>query len=173
MNINSSEKQNSNDSKKFTATSWIGIVALALCFLARPAIASLDNPVTRPVKVTNSHGHLLITVDPGSGNYEFIDWGTATHLGQFSNTGSGVLDLSRGVFLSGTGVLVAADGDTISWEVWDGGINTVNYTSGTGRFAGVTGLFPVTITSQTLISANSDGTLTFLITYEGEGWISY
>jgi hypothetical protein len=84
-----------------------------------------------------------------------------------------VLDLNTGVFLSGTGVLVAADGDTIDWKVADDGINTVVYTGGTGRFGGVTGRFPVTITSQTLISMNSDGTLTFLMTYEGNGTITY
>ena len=139
--------------------------------LTTPLITGDENP-TRPIKVTNSHGNLLITVDPLTGDYDFTDSGVASHLGQFSNSGHGVLDLESGVFLSGTGVLVAANGDTITWIV-AGGINTVTYIWGTGRFEGVSGLFPVTVTSQTLLSANPDGTLTFLMTYEGNGVISY
>lgn len=143
----------------------------AICVLTTPLSTGEENP-TRPIKVTNSHGTLLITVDPLTGDYEFTDSGVASHLGQFTNSGSGVLNLETGVFLSGTGVLVAANGDTISWIV-AGGINTVTYISGTGRFEDVSGLFPVTITSQNLLSVNPDGTLTFLMTYEGEGVISY
>ena len=143
----------------------------ALWVLTTPLITGDENP-TRPIKVTNSHGNLLITVDPLTGNYDFTDSGVASHLGQFSNSGHGVLDLESGVFLSGTGVLVAANGDTITWIV-AGGINTVTYIWGTGRFEGVSGLFPVTVTSQTLLSANPDGTLTFLMTYEGNGVIRY
>ena len=123
----------------------------AVCALTAPVIAGDADPVPRPVKVNNSHGNLLITVDPLDGSYEFTDSGMASHLGQFTNSGSGVLNLETGVFLSGTGVLVAANGDTITWIV-AGGINTVTYVSGTGRFEGVSGLFPVTIDSQTLLS---------------------
>ena len=169
MKIESTKKQNSN-SVGFPKKIFIGIAMLATCLMASPARASLDNPVSRPVKV--SGGHLLITVDPGTGDYEFIDWGTASHIGQYQNSGAGVLNLDTGVFVSGTGVIIGADGDEIHWMV-GGGVNTVFYTGGTGRFLGVTGRFPVTITSQTLISINEDGTLTFLMTYDGEGVITY
>jgi len=133
-------------------------------------LASLDNPVSRPVKVFE--GHLIITVDPVTGDYEFTDSGTASHTGWYENTGVGVLNLATGQFLTGTGVIIAANGDTIEWMVGSG-INTVVYTGGTGRFEGVSGAFPVTITSQTLLSIKPEGTLTFLMTYEGEGTITY
>jgi hypothetical protein len=82
-----------------------------------------------------------------------------------------VLNLATGEFLSGTGVVIAANGDTLDWVVGDP--NTVVYTGGTGRFEGVTGGFLVVPTSQTLLSVNADGTLTLAIDYEGNGTITY
>ena len=77
------------------------------------------------------------------------------------NSGSGFLDPVSGLFLSGSGVVIAANGDTLNWEV--GTIpNTIVYTGGTGRFEGATGGLAVGVTSQTLLSVNDDGTLTFL-----------
>jgi hypothetical protein len=146
------------------------LVTLVACLLAKPAMASLDNPVPRPVKVLE--GHLTITVDPLTGEYEFTDWAWASHTGLNTNSGAGVLDLGTGLFVSGSGVIIAANGDTIGWTV--GAIpNTVVYTGGTGRFEGVTGGIAVFVTSQTLLSVNPGGTLTFLMTYTGKGIISY
>jgi hypothetical protein len=47
----------------------IGIVTMA-CLLARPAAVNADNQVPRPVKVLE--GHLTITVDALTGEYEFV-----------------------------------------------------------------------------------------------------
>ncbi|HEX7859502.1 MAG TPA: hypothetical protein VF773_04200 [Verrucomicrobiae bacterium] len=171
MKINCLQIQPFTSSRNLVRRAFAFALVAAICVLTTPVTTGQQNP-TRPIKVTNSHGTILITVDPLTGDYELIDSGVASHLGRFTNSGSGVLNLETGIFLSGTGVLVAANGDTISWIV-AGGINTVTYVSGTGRFEGVTGLFPVTITSQTLLSENEDGTVTFLMTYEGEGVISY
>src|SRR3954467_5706579 len=115
---------------RLTRTVTSAIITLAVCLLARPAMASLDNPVTRPLKV--EEGHLTIVVDPVTGAYHFTDWGSATHTGRFTNTGSGVVNLATGEFLSGTGVVVAANGDTINWKIGTTP-NTVVYTGGTGR----------------------------------------
>lgn len=158
------------NARRLTRTTAIGVTALAVCLMARFAVASLDNPVTRPLKV--AEGHLTIVIDPVTGDYQFTDWGWATHTGLFSNSGSGVLNLATGEFISGTGVVVAADGDTLSWT-FGTTPNTVVYTGGTGRFEGVTGGFPGRITSQTLLSVNPDGTLTFAMTYDGSGTITY
>jgi hypothetical protein len=150
----------------------MGTLTLVACLLVLPAWASLKNPVTRPVKVD---GHLTITVDPGTGAYTFTDLGTATHTGRYTNSGSagaGGLDLVTGEFLSGSGVVIAANGDTADWVI--GTVpNTVVYTGGTGRFEGVTGGFTATVTSENLLSVNPDGTVTVAITYTGSGTITY
>jgi len=147
----------------------VGLIAVAICLLARPAIAG-ENRVTRPVRVIE--GHMTITVDPVTGAFVFTDSVWATHTGLATNSGSGFVNLATGEFLSGTGVVVAANGDTLSWKI--GTVpNTVVYTGGTGRFEGATGGFPAVITSVTPLSANPDGTLTLAITYEGSGSVTY
>jgi len=132
-------------------------------------MASTQNPVSRPVKVIE--GHLTITIDQ-AGNYVFTDWAWASHTGLATNSGAGALDMASGQFVSGTGVVIAANGDTLNWTV--GTVpNTIVYTGGTGRFAGATGGLAVTVTSQTLLSVNGDGTVTFLMTYVGDGTVTY
>ena len=155
---------------KLTRSALIASVVIAACLLVRPTTASLSNPVARPVKVLE--GHLTITVDLSTGEYEFTDWACASHTGLNTNSGAGVLDLGTGLFVSGSGLIIAANGDTISWEVGTTP-NAVVYTGGTGRFEGVSGGISVVVTSQTLLSDNGDGTVTFLMTYEGEGTIIY
>jgi hypothetical protein len=151
-------------------TNLTSLIILAASLLVRPALASPGNPVTRPVKVIE--GHLTITIDPQTGNYHFTDSAWATHVGLAPNTGAGMLDLSTGLFVSGTGVITAANGDKLSWIVGTTP-NTIVYTGGTGRFEAVTGGLSVVVTSQTLLSVNLDGTLTFAMTYAGEGTITY
>lgn len=151
----------------------MGALALAACLLGQPAWASLGNPVTRPVLIIE--GHMTITVDPKTGAYAFTDWGWATHTGLYSNSGSsgpGGLDLLTGEFLSGSGVVIAANGDTADWKVGTTP-NAVVYTGGTGIFQGVTGGFTAVVTSVTPLSRNSDGTVTLAITYTGSGTITY
>jgi hypothetical protein len=157
------------NAEKLTRTTVIGLFALAVCLLAQPAKASLDNPVTRPLKVLE--GHLSIDVDPLTGAYEFTDWGWASHTGLFTNSGSGTVNLLSGEFISGAGVVIAANGDTLDWII--GTPNTVVYTGGTGRFQGLTGGFLAVITSVTPLGTNPDGTLKLLITYDGNGTITY
>ena len=157
------------NAQTFTRTPVIGLLAVASFLLAQPTVASLENPITRPVKVIE--GHLTITVDPDTGAYEFTDWGWATHTGLFTNSGSGVLNLLTGEFRAGTGLVYAANGGTLSWKIGDP--NTVVYTGGTGRFEGVTGGFLAVITSVTPLSSNPDGTVTLAIDYVGNGTMTY
>ena len=149
------------------------MTALAVCFSSPTALAGANKAVTRPLNVIE--GHLTITVDPATGAYHFTDWGWASEIGQYINTGSagpGGLDLVTGEFLSGSGDVTAANVDTLDWTVRPTP-NVVSYTGGTGRFQGVTGGFLAVVTSQRLLSNNSDGTLTFAITYDGKGTITY
>jgi hypothetical protein len=111
-------------------------------------------------------------VEPTTGAFQLTDWGWASHTGLFTNEGTGILNLATGEFLSGSGVLVAADGDELHWEL-AGVPNFVSYTGGTGRFTGATGGFPAVITSQELLSVNGDGTWTLAVTYIGTGTITY
>jgi len=157
--------------RKLIQSILIGLITVAACLLARPVAADPGQQVPRPVKVLE--GHLTITVDMQTGEYEFTDWAWASHTGLNSNSGAGVLDLATGIFVSGSGVIIAANGDTISWTVGGDIPNTVIYTGGTGRFEGVAGGLSVFVTSQTLLSNNGDGTMTFLMTYTGEGIIIY
>jgi len=155
------------------ATTLMAIVCVALCLLVRPARANLSNPVTRPLKIIE--GHLTITINPDTGAYQFTDWGWATCIGRYSNTGSagpGGLDLATGEFVAGSGVVIAANGDTINWIVGTTP-NTVLDISGTGVFQGATGGFVVNVLSETPISNNPDGTVTLAITYDGNGTLTY
>jgi hypothetical protein len=149
------------------------IVALSVCLLAQPVMANVQNPVTRPLKIVE--GHLTITVDPFTGAYEFTDWGWATLIGRYSNSGSagpGGLDLSTGEFVAGSGVVITANGDTIDWVVGSTP-NTIADISGTGVFQGVIGGFGVNVLSETFLSSNPDGTVTLAITYDGNGTLTY
>lgn len=154
--------------KKTTRQTAIGIAAIAVCALGLPAVASLKNPVTRPVKVS---GNMTLIVNPLNGAYQLTDWGQASHAGRYSDTATGVMNLLTGQFLSGQGTIVAANGDAIDWQV--GAPNEVVYTGGTGRFQGITGGFPAVITSQTPPVVNPDGTWTLGLTYTGSGEITY
>ena len=159
------------NAEKLTRTTAIGLMALALGLSARPAAASPSNQVTRPLHVVE--GHLTITVELATGAYTFTDWGWASEVGLFTNSGSGgpgALN-SSGQFVSGSGVVVAANGDTLEWVVGPTP-NLVSYTGGTGRFQGVTGGFLAVITSVTLLSTTAT-TETLAITYDGNGTIRY
>ena len=158
------------NTRKLTPATALGLFALALCLVAPRAVASLSNPVTRPLVVVE--GHLTITVD-STGAYTFTDWGWATHTGLYYNSGSGgpgALN-QKGEFVAGSGVVIAANGDTLEWVVGPTP-NLVSYTGGTGRFQGVTGGFVAVITSVTPLSSTAT-TQTLLITYEGTGTITY
>ncbi len=156
---------------KLRRTAAVGLMAVALCLLARPVLADLADPVTRPLLVVE--GHLTITVELATGAYTFTDWGWASEVGLFTNSGSGgpgALN-AAGQFVSGSGVVIAANGDTLEWVVGPTP-NLVSYTGGTGRFQGVTGGFLAVITSVTPVSITAT-TETLVITYVGNGTITY
>ena len=86
------------------------------------------------------------------------------------------MNFGIGVFLSGEGTIVAANGDTIDWKVSENpndGPNVVVYTDGTGRFQDVSGGFAAEVTPVEPPIFNQDGTLTLLLTYVGRGEITY
>lgn len=166
---------------KFTRKPVVGIVAITACALMFPAVAGMKKKVTRPVKV-NGNMVLVFTPDSpdapfGKGDYKFMDWGQGAHVGRFSDTATGTMDLGIGVFLSGEGMIVAANGDTINWKVSENpndGPNVVVYTDGTGRFEKVSGGFAAEVTPVGLpVFDEVKGTYTWLLTYVGRGEITY
>ena len=154
------------------------IAAIAGGALVLPAVASRKNQVTRPVKVS---GTLILKVKPISatiGEYTFTDWGQGAHVGSFTDSASGTMNLVTGEFLTGSGITVAANGDTINWTVTatedpTDTPNVVVYQGGTGRFQGVTGGFSAEVTPATLLGVDPDGTMTLALTYTGRGEMTY
>jgi hypothetical protein len=144
------------------------MAALAICALALTALGSAKNPVTRPMK---GNGHLTAVVDLATGEATITDWGQATHIGSWTDSGEGIMDPSFQYFVSGHGTVVAANGDTIDWEF--AGPDSNRYTGGSGRFQGVRGGITFTITSAADPVLNEDGTMTFQSTYDMVGEITY
>ena len=161
-------EDHSMNTKRIRQLSAIGIVTLAVCALVVPALGSLKNPVTRPVKVK---GTISAVVDTSTGLTMITEWGEATLVGRYSNTGWGFFDPSIPAFVAGGGTVVAADGSTIDWEMLVP--NTPVYTGGTGRFQGITGGFVATPISQSTPVDNGDGTVTVVLTYVGSGEATY
>lgn len=156
----------------------VSIAAVAIGGLMLPAVASLKNRITRPVKVS---GDMILIYTPISadtpwvGTYEFTDSGQASHAGRYSDTATGTMNLATGEFLTGSGTIVAADGDTLTWEVTADPTDTPNqvvYTGGTGRFQGVTGGFTAKIISVVPLGGNVNS-VTLGLSYTGSGDITY
>ncbi len=145
------------------------MAALAICALALTALGSAKNPVTRPVK---GIGHATVVVDLATREAEITQWGQATHMGSWTDSGEGILDSSFQYFVSGHGTIVGANGDKVDWEF--ASPNSNRYTGGTGRFQGVTGGITFTITSTTDPVFNKDGTMMMTeFTYDMVGEITY
>lgn len=143
-------------------------VILLACALALPLGAKDKQQVTRPVKGV---GHATVVVDLATRQAELTQWGQVTHLGSWTDSGEGVMSDTFDYFISGHGTVVAANGDTVDWEFT--GPDSNHYTSGTGRFLGVTGGATFTITSSTDPVFNGDGTMTLEFTYDMVGEITY
>jgi hypothetical protein len=151
------------------AKKHIMLVTVAVCALVLPALASLKNPITRPVK---GNGHITTVVNWATGEAKFTQWGQVTHLGSWTDTGEGILSADFSYFVSGHGTTVAANGDTVDWEFT--GPTSNRYTGGTGRFQGVTGGMAFTITWASEPVYNDDFTMmTTEFTYDMVGEVTY
>ena len=141
----------------------IAILVLALCALLLPSTLIAKKLVERPFKVK---GHTTVRVNLSNGDWVSEDWGEGTHIGRFTNEGSGrTVD---GV-PSGSVIVTAANGDQLFCHVGPPG--TVTFTGGTGRFEGATGGF-ITVDGPYEIT-EEDGTMIIKYTYTGTGTITY
>ncbi len=143
-------------------------VILLVCALALPLGAKNKQPVTRPVK---GIGYATIVVDLVTRQAELTQWGQVTHLGLWTDIGEGIMDDTFSYFVFAQGTTVAANGDTVNWEIT--GPDSNRYTGGTGRFQGVTGGITYTTTFASDPVFNGDGTMTLEFTYEMLGEITY
>ncbi len=143
------------------------IIALAVCAVALAAVASVKNPVTRPVKVEGYVTYVidLATGELHSGGPTAPNGGVATLTGLFSNVVSG--NFNTGDI---TGTVTAANGDQIFWR--ETGPNTVTFTGGTGRFEGLAGGFTF-VTSNDTVSFPDANTMVISNTYVGTGTATY
>ena len=96
--------------------------------------------------------------------------GQATHLGRFTQTSEGTVDLaSPGAPAKGTWTLIAANGDKLFLEMTAFGIDpthgvgTFTVVGGTGRFQGATGSYQQIITFA-VAPGPSDSTFTDVLT---------
>lgn len=149
------------------------VLALTLCGLLAPTMASVENPVERPQKVWGNLTATVTEVDWANLvlYYEVIDIGHATHIGRYVNVGAGIVDLLT--FLStATGQVTAANGDTIEWTTVELGPTQIEitFTTGTGRFEGVSGVVVADHEAVVLVPVVG---AEVSYSYTGTGWIKY
>lgn len=162
----------------------VRILVLVVLILASCIFLGVkQNPQERPFKIS---GDLILTIDlttcsppllppdflPGPSTVcsaEREDWGNATHLGLYSSSSSDTkVNLYYG-YVSGTGVMTAANGDQLYWKK-DG--DSLTITGGTGRFENATGAFETSRPAPTVTQPNP---FTLVVThpFSGSGTITY
>ena len=137
------------------------VLGLAVCVLMQTAIVNAKDPVTRPLHLS---GQISIMDLYGGYPWTAHDQGVCSHVGKYVGVGK----YPEGA--SGFGVTYTANGDQVFWRDLGGG--TVEWTGGTGRFEGATGGFTWVPTSMDYV-LGPEGTTTWVISYEGEGTITY
>jgi hypothetical protein len=168
--INSSTRWLSGRSSRVLAAGLV--MLLALLAVASPAAAKTNGPHL-PLKGTLQAAESGI-FNPGPPPTLYLTgtgWGNATHLGRFTYSYAGLLNINPD--FSGTGTLyydfVAANGDHlysvgdgvgVAVEGLPGTIHVVEVhtiTGGTGRFVGATGNFTIDRLASGVVSGTLDG----------------
>jgi hypothetical protein len=155
-----------------------GLAALAVCALALPVIASLKHPVERPLKAS---GAVITIVDAVTGEFVVDETsgssvGVSTHIGRFTAEGSGNAwtgDWSL--------TMTAANGDQICGNAVPappapGVPLEFRFTSGTGRFEGISGEMTYVISNLSIVPNPDDPTgMTVILSYTwvGTGTVTY
>jgi len=151
------------------------VLALALCGLLLPMTVRAKDLVERPFKL---HSERTIIVDLRF--YPICPWwiesesGEATHLGLYTNSGEGTVDLRTGES-TGSGEITAANGDIVYWDGYKSGDTLImTYTGGTGRFEGASGSVTIAFTT---VAAGPDPEYPWLyritFSFSGTGTITY
>jgi len=123
------------------------------------------NSVTRPFKM-EAQSELVLTVADGS--YKSKAWINASHCGQSVGSGEGFFEGG------GTGNIIAANGDEISFVMPADGTGRSIITGGTGRFAGASGEFKDVAMAQTGMEPGPEpGTVKLSFVWSAVGTITY
>jgi hypothetical protein len=145
------------------------VLSLTYCVL----LGAGQHPVERPFQIS---GDITLTIDlrtcsPTTGICSAVreDWGEATHVGRYSSIATNVLVNVVTGYVSGSGVMTAANGDQLFWEK---GGDFLTITGGTGRFQNATGEFE-TSHPPAAIAYPDPATAVVTHTFEGSGTITY
>jgi hypothetical protein len=145
------------------------ILVLAVCALLLPIAiaASANKPVERLFSI---RGNSWVAMEVSNGNFVGGCSGKGTDIGWFTDVGHG--NLYEG---TGGGTLTAENGDQLFWNLAAaGGVWTVTYTGGTGRFEGATGSWVMVAGPQVSNPLPWDsGTNTITWTWVGSGKLTY
>jgi len=139
------------------------VLAFAVCAILLPMTMSAEDQVTRPFKAQSNATQVVNLM---TGDWLFEEWGEGTHTGRYTNEGSGHPGY-------GSGVLTAADGDQIFWDVTQVGGNppVVVFTGGTGRFENASGELTGETSNMEVVIDWPTMTITATVHYTG--WIRY
>jgi hypothetical protein len=124
----------------------LALAVLATLGLTAPAAAKHKVPFRGSLE-----GFVTLTLGPTSASADLEATGNAAHLGRFTVSGTGVVDLAANIGVT-TYTFTAADGDTLTATATGYAMptgtpeavyvfETATITGGTGRFAGATGCF--------------------------------
>jgi hypothetical protein len=147
------------------------LLALGFCVLLLPMTVGVKRQVERPFQL---HGQSTVTLNLQDGTFTIVEEsGEATHLGRYTASGEGTVDLLTG-HLEADGSYTAANGDMVFWTLTQDGPGaspSFTVTGGAGRFEGATGSWTVTIFDET---TNVEfPVLTIEHSFRGSGTITY
>jgi hypothetical protein len=124
---------------------WLGMVLLALAAL--PLAGGVGSGKARPFKAKS----IVCVIDQAANPYEAVMYGQATHLGKFVGQFPSIQfsDAPEGPANEGTGILIAANGDSVTIHMVDYLVymdesiavcqGTYDIAGGTGRFLNASG----------------------------------
>lgn len=150
---------------------WAITLSVVFCGLLLPLTVGVKRQVERPFQL---HGRSTVTLDLQDGTFTIVEEsGEATHLGRYTASGEGTVDLLTG-HLEADGSYIAANGDMVFWTLTQdgpGATPSFTVTGGAGRFEGATGSWTVTIFNET---TNVEfPVLTIAHSFLGSGTITY
>jgi hypothetical protein len=161
--------------KRHSSLQLIGAL-LACAFLPLMTVgAGKGKIVERPFQ---AQGYTVVRMDftnfnPAHPESWVLPWDIAeevavgTHTGLWTSTGGGTYNLLTGIMV-GSGTITVANGDAIEWTCVN---NVFTWTSGTGRFASVSGSC---VLDETVVSEVAEGPyLTITIEWTASGTIAY
>ena len=154
-------------------SNWQFVMALAVCTLLPAFAAQAKAHVPRPLEM-QAHSQQVwqvVRVDDEWIPVELLSaeaWGVSTRCGPCYMALSGPPS-PEGIV---KGFITSANGDEISWVSTLADITHSTITGGTGRFAGATGKFTVTILTQEASVDPDAGTMTIKFTWTASGTIT-